>query len=58
MLDKQLTELVEIIILWGEKPQPPKQPGTSTKFPHVLAFSGPAPERLNGRLAMIWIVAA
>ncbi|KAF6173394.1 hypothetical protein GIB67_027089 [Kingdonia uniflora] len=30
----------------------------STKFTDVLAFSGPAPERINGRLAMIGFVAA
>ncbi|KAF5452766.1 hypothetical protein F2P56_027733 [Juglans regia] len=36
-------------------PQPPK---VSTKFSDVLAFSGPAPERINGRLAMIGFVAA
>ncbi|XP_040999733.1 early light-induced protein 1, chloroplastic-like [Juglans microcarpa x Juglans regia] len=37
-------------------PQPPKV--ISTKFSDVLAFSGPAPERINGRLAMIGFVAA
>ncbi|XP_031270019.1 early light-induced protein 1, chloroplastic-like [Pistacia vera] len=30
----------------------------STKFSDVFAFSGPAPERINGRLAMIGFVAA
>ena len=30
----------------------------STKFSDLLAFSGPAPERINGRLAMIGFVAA
>ncbi|XP_059639975.1 early light-induced protein 1, chloroplastic [Cornus florida] len=30
----------------------------STNFSDVLAFSGPAPERINGRLAMIGFVAA
>ncbi|KAL6970464.1 Early light-induced protein 1, chloroplastic [Sarracenia purpurea var. burkii] len=30
----------------------------STKFFDLLAFSGPAPERINGRLAMIGFVAA
>ncbi|KAI3878556.1 hypothetical protein MKX03_006025 [Papaver bracteatum] len=30
----------------------------STKFTDLLAFSGPAPERINGRLAMIGFVAA
>ncbi|MCL7025114.1 hypothetical protein MKW94_030074, partial [Papaver nudicaule] len=30
----------------------------STKLTDLLAFSGPAPERINGRLAMIGFVAA
>ncbi|CAA6658561.1 unnamed protein product [Spirodela intermedia] len=30
----------------------------STKFSDVLAFGGPAPERINGRLAMVGFVAA
>ncbi|XP_042516069.1 early light-induced protein 1, chloroplastic-like [Macadamia integrifolia] len=30
----------------------------STKFEDVLAFSGPAPERINGRLAMVGFVTA
>lgn len=30
----------------------------STKFSDLLAFSGPAPERINGRLAMVGFVAA
>ncbi|XWS39265.1 hypothetical protein CRYUN_Cryun18bG0036300 [Craigia yunnanensis] len=33
-------------------------PKVSTKFSDVLAFSGPAPERINGRLAMVGFVAA
>ncbi|PIA45075.1 hypothetical protein AQUCO_01700548v1, partial [Aquilegia coerulea] len=37
---------------------PPPAPKMSTKFSDVLAFSGPAPERINGRLAMIGFVAA
>ena len=39
-------------------PQPPRGPKVSTKFSDVLAFSGPAPERINGRLAMIGFVSA
>ncbi|MCL7031309.1 hypothetical protein MKW94_023519 [Papaver nudicaule] len=35
---------------------PPKK--MSTKLYDLLAFSGPAPERINGRLAMIGFVAA
>ncbi|QCE08290.1 early light-induced protein, chloroplastic [Vigna unguiculata] len=48
----------------SEPAEPMKQPATtaspkvSTKFSDVLAFSGPAPERINGRLAMIGFVAA
>ncbi|KAI9089752.1 hypothetical protein K1719_029077 [Acacia pycnantha] len=36
----------------------PDKKQASTKFSDVLAFSGPAPERINGRLAMIGFVAA
>ncbi|KVH91701.1 early light-induced protein 1, chloroplastic-like [Cynara cardunculus var. scolymus] len=39
-------------------PPPPRAPKVSTKFSDVLAFSGPAPERINGRLAMIGFVSA
>ncbi|KAK9146579.1 hypothetical protein Sjap_006482 [Stephania japonica] len=34
------------------------KPKVSTKLSDVLAFSGPAPERINGRLAMVGFVAA
>ncbi|CAM8898642.1 unnamed protein product [Rhodiola kirilowii] len=37
------------------RPSPPK---VSTKFSDVLAFGGPAPERINGRLAMLGFVSA
>ncbi|KAL8195875.1 hypothetical protein R6Q57_025365 [Mikania cordata] len=37
---------------------PTPAPKVSTKFSDVLAFSGPAPERINGRLAMIGFVSA
>ncbi|CAN8258427.1 unnamed protein product [Cochlearia groenlandica] len=37
---------------------PPTKPKVSTKFGDLLAFSGPAPERINGRLAMVGFVAA
>ncbi|EEF45231.1 early light-induced protein, chloroplastic [Ricinus communis] len=40
------------------KPQPAPKPKVSTKWSDLLAFSGPAPERINGRLAMIGFVAA
>ncbi|KAF8388117.1 hypothetical protein HHK36_026783 [Tetracentron sinense] len=40
------------------KPTPPRTPKVSTSFSDVLAFSGPAPERINGRLAMVGFVAA
>ncbi|KAG2321434.1 hypothetical protein Bca4012_055527 [Brassica carinata] len=39
-------------------PPPPTKPKMSTKFSDLLAFSGPAPERINGRLAMVGFVAA
>ncbi|KAM0029894.1 putative chlorophyll A-B binding protein [Helianthus debilis subsp. tardiflorus] len=39
-------------------PPPPPAPKVSTKFSDVLAFGGPAPERINGRLAMIGFVSA
>ncbi|KAK7243128.1 hypothetical protein RIF29_37914 [Crotalaria pallida] len=40
------------------QPTPSRSPKVSTKFTDVLAFSGPAPERINGRLAMIGFVTA
>ncbi|KAJ4869801.1 hypothetical protein Rs2_26899 [Raphanus sativus] len=39
-------------------PPRPTKPKVSTKFSDLLAFSGPAPERINGRLAMVGFVAA
>ncbi|KAL6175098.1 hypothetical protein ACLB2K_051741 [Fragaria x ananassa] len=39
-------------------PLPPPSPKVSTKFSDIFAFSGPAPERINGRLAMGGFVAA
>ncbi|CAN7046856.1 unnamed protein product [Brassica oleracea var. botrytis] len=45
-------------------PPPPTKPKVNTKFSdllafsNLLAFSGPAPERINGRLAMVGFVAA
>ncbi|MBA0830832.1 hypothetical protein Goarm_015334 [Gossypium armourianum] len=38
--------------------KPRMSPKVSTKFSDVFAFSGPAPERINGRLAMVGFVAA
>ncbi|KAE8728171.1 Early light-induced protein 1 [Hibiscus syriacus] len=40
------------------KRNPIPAPNASTKFSDVFAFSGPAPERINGRLAMVGFVAA
>ncbi|KAE8022660.1 hypothetical protein FH972_008443 [Carpinus fangiana] len=37
---------------------PPLKSKVSTKFSDVFTFSGPAPERINGRLAMVGFVAA
>ncbi|XP_073278149.1 early light-induced protein 1, chloroplastic-like isoform X2 [Primulina huaijiensis] len=39
-------------------PPPPPQPEESTKITDIMAFDGPGPERINGRLAMIGFVAA
>lgn len=39
-------------------PSPKPKRKVSTSFTDVFAFSGPAPERINGRLAMIGFVAA
>ncbi|KAL6970462.1 Early light-induced protein 1, chloroplastic [Sarracenia purpurea var. burkii] len=41
-----------------EQDSKPATTPVSTKFFDLLAFSGPAPERINGRLAMIGFVAA
>lgn len=41
-----------------QKEQPQPKAKVSTKFSDLLAFSGPAPERINGRLAMVGFVAA
>lgn len=38
--------------------QPDAAPSNSRKFSDVFAFSGPAPERINGRLAMVGFAAA
>ncbi|XP_073136223.1 early light-induced protein 1, chloroplastic-like [Henckelia pumila] len=39
-------------------PSPPPQPEESTKITDIMAFNGPGPERINGRLAMIGFVSA
>ncbi|KAB2633119.1 early light-induced protein 1 [Pyrus ussuriensis x Pyrus communis] len=39
-------------------PSSPLHPRPSPKISDVLAFSGPAPERIKGRLAMVGFVAA
>ncbi|XP_030923957.1 early light-induced protein 1, chloroplastic-like [Quercus lobata] len=45
--------------LESETTSPPQStPKISTNFYDLLAFSGPAPERINGRLAMIGFVSA
>ncbi|KAI5580261.1 hypothetical protein BDE02_08G143500, partial [Populus trichocarpa] len=40
------------------EPSSTPKPKVSPKFLDLFAFSGPAPERINGRLAMIGFVAA
>ncbi|KAM3707192.1 hypothetical protein ACJW31_02G005500 [Castanea mollissima] len=37
---------------------PQSSPKVSTSFSNLFAFNGPAPERINGRLAMIGFVSA
>ncbi|KAG6766154.1 hypothetical protein POTOM_030221 [Populus tomentosa] len=49
-LDDQIKKIAES----GSTPKPKVSP----KFLDLFAFSGPAPERINGRLAMIGFVAA
>ncbi|KAJ8491056.1 hypothetical protein OPV22_012777 [Ensete ventricosum] len=41
-----------------QTPSPTPKRKESTSFSDILAFSGPAPERINGRLAMIGFVSA
>ncbi|KMT12360.1 hypothetical protein BVRB_5g102950 [Beta vulgaris subsp. vulgaris] len=48
----------EVKCMAGDEPKPKPQPKVSTSFGDLFAFSGPAPERINGRLAMIGFVAA
>ncbi|GJT06013.1 hypothetical protein Tco_0840475 [Tanacetum coccineum] len=38
--------------------KPSSAPKVSTQFSDLLSFRGPAPERINGRLAMIGFVSA
>ncbi|EMS45625.1 hypothetical protein TRIUR3_10356 [Triticum urartu] len=42
----------------GPSASPPNKPKASTSIWDALAFSGPAPERINGRLAMVGFVTA
>ncbi|KAM5563298.1 hypothetical protein ABKV19_018116 [Rosa sericea] len=42
----------------SKNPQPAVPSPSPPKFSDVFAFSGPAPERINGRLAMVGFVAA
>ncbi|CAH9104077.1 unnamed protein product [Cuscuta europaea] len=39
-------------------PPPPPAPKPSTDWKKVFSFSGPGPERINGRLAMVGFVSA
>ncbi|KAG1368690.1 early light-induced protein 1, chloroplastic [Cocos nucifera] len=61
--DQQQVQPQEQTIPVSPSQQPARNPPKpkakeSTKFSDVLAFSGPAPERINGRLAMIGFVSA
>nr|BAJ87895.1 predicted protein [Hordeum vulgare subsp. vulgare] len=42
----------------GPSAPPPNKPKASTSIWDAMAFSGPAPERINGRLAMVGFVTA
>ncbi|VAI32628.1 unnamed protein product [Triticum turgidum subsp. durum] len=42
----------------GPSAPPPNTPKASTSIWDALAFAGPAPERINGRLAMVGFVTA
>nr|P14897.1 RecName: Full=Low molecular mass early light-inducible protein HV90, chloroplastic; Short=ELIP; Flags: Precursor [Hordeum vulgare]CAA33727.1 unnamed protein product [Hordeum vulgare subsp. vulgare] len=42
----------------GPSAPPPNKPKASTSIWDEMAFSGPAPERINGRLAMVGFVTA
>ena len=42
----------------GPSAPPPNKPKANTSIWGALAFSGPAPERINGRLAMVGFVTA
>ncbi|GMP56314.1 hypothetical protein CsSME_00020853 [Camellia sinensis var. sinensis] len=57
-LQKDARMQVRCMAKYGQKEDVTPKPKVSTKFSDVLAFSGPAPERINGRLAMIGFVAA
>ncbi|KAI8011505.1 hypothetical protein LOK49_LG06G02962 [Camellia lanceoleosa] len=57
-LQRNASMQVRCMAKYGQKENVTPEPKVSTKFSDVLAFSGPAPERINGRLAMIGFVAA
>ncbi|XP_051128143.1 early light-induced protein 1, chloroplastic-like [Andrographis paniculata] len=57
--EKEIKDLQEKAETLQQPPlTPPPKPKVSTRFEDVLAFGGPGPERINGRLAMIGFAAA
>eukprot|EP01018_Ginkgo_biloba_P032400 Gb_15861 [translate_table: standard] len=58
--DSKKTSTISTNIPSAAPPPPPRvsQKKVSTKFSDVFAFSGPAPETINGRLAMLGFVSA
>ncbi|CAL0333494.1 unnamed protein product [Lupinus luteus] len=64
MAEKEHKEKLATRVTPPTLPKSPPQPAStgspkvSTRFLDVMAFDGPAPERINGRLAMIGFVAA
>ncbi|KAF8392316.1 hypothetical protein HHK36_022658 [Tetracentron sinense] len=52
------TSMLVVRCMAKEETTPSTTAKNSTKFSDVFAFSGPGPERINGRLAMIGFVAA
>ncbi|KAL5700804.1 hypothetical protein ACHQM5_026211 [Ranunculus cassubicifolius] len=58
MAEEKLPEQPTPVTTPVPPPAAPKVKKVSTSFSDVLAFGGPGPERINGRLAMIGFVAA
>ncbi|XP_059447686.1 early light-induced protein, chloroplastic-like [Corylus avellana] len=57
-LPRNATMRVRSMAEKDKQEQPTPKPKMSTNFSDLFAFSGPAPERINGRLAMVGFVSA